>query len=133
MIDWKKFVPDEPFISDHEFFPPRPAKGTPPAVKNWCRLTIVVNILIATAAAGALRHVWPLLLGVIFVLLPLYVLFCWTDIASAAALVKERANRSPLALRINIGAQWLAISVCLGCTLMLCVAYVVVWSTMIAR
>ncbi len=133
MIDWKKLLPDEPFISDVEFFPPRPSKGTPRAVKNWCLITIVVNVLIAASAAAALRHAWPLLLGAIFVLFPLCMLFFWGDLASTVAQTKERINESPLPLPIKIGAQWLAISVCLACTLMLCFAGVLLWYTQMPR
>ena len=132
MIDWKKLVPDEPLISDVEFFP-RSATDVPPAVKNWCMITIVVNALIAGSAALALRHPWPLLLGAIFVLLPLYMLFCWRDLASAAAPPKERINRSPFAFRINIGVQWCGIAACLGCTLMMCCIGVLLWSTQVPR
>ena len=133
MIDWKKFVPDEAFISDVEFFPPRPAKGTPPAVKNWCIMTTVVNGLLAATAAIALRHIWPLLLGAIFTLPPLYALFCWRDLASAAIRAKERADQFPFAPRINIGVQWCGIAACLGCTLMMCCIGMLLWSTQVPR
>jgi hypothetical protein len=133
MIDWKKLVPDEPFISDVEFFPSRPPKGTPPAVKNWCMITIIVNVLIAASAAAVLHHAWPLLLGVVFILFPLYMLFFWGDVVSWVASTHKRIHEAPFVPAVKLGAQWLALSVCLGCTLMLCIIGAVLWSTQTPR
>jgi hypothetical protein len=123
---WKTLIPDEPLISHSEAVPPRHTKRIPPAVRGWSVVSIVANGLVAGLSTAISRDAAPLLLGAIFTLFPLYILFFWNDVISMVNTSKQRAiEQSPFAVRINFGVQWIAISVCVGTTAILCITSVV--------
>ena len=117
MPDWNKLVPDEPLF-DREFIHPS-SETTPPAVKNWCLISIAANAVIATLVTLTTHHAASLLMGAFFSVLPLVMLFYWRDVASATA------------SRTYIGPQWFGIGLCLGCTSGLCLHAAVEWFKLI--
>jgi hypothetical protein len=128
---WKALIPDEPFISDSPRF--GFPQHLPPVVKSWCIISIFVNGFIASVEALAMYHPAPLLIGVMFSLFPLYMIFFWSDVASTAADSNQRvSNDTPLSLNLNIGTQWLGIAVCVGSTFMLCLTSAIIWFELIA-
>src|SRR5262245_38237216 len=131
---WKTLIPDEPFVSDDDGdVPVRHRKVIPPAVKGWCVISILANGLIAGLATAVFRNVAPILLCAIFSLFPLRILFFWGDVVSIVDTTKSRAvERSPFPV-INLSVQWIGISMCVGCTVMLCIVTIVLYSTYIAH
>jgi hypothetical protein len=76
------------------------------------------------------RNAGPLLLGAMFTVLPLYMLLFWDDLAATVGATKQRATeRMPFGLRLNLSAQWAAISVGIGAPLMVSILSVVLWFT----
>lgn len=131
---WKTLIPDEPLISDSEVIPARYLKIMPPAVRGWCFVSIVANGVVVALITGIFRNIAPLLLGAIFTLFPLYLLFFWNDVVSTADTSKQRAlERYPFAVRINFGVQWIAISICVAAPVMLSMASIIVWFTQMKR
>ena len=75
------------------------------------------------AAAGCHRYAFPL-----------YILFFWNDVVLAANTAKQRiVEQSPFAIRISLGIQWIAISICVAAPVMLSIASAVVWFTRMKR
>ena len=131
---WKTLIPDEPFISDSEVIPSRFLKKIPPAVRGWCLVAMVSNCAVVAIATAIFRNAAPLLVGAIFTLFPLYMLLFWSDLASTVDTVKQRAiERSPFAIRINLGIQWAAIAICVAAPMMISIVCVILWFTQMKR
>src|SRR5690242_20236151 len=125
---WKTLIPDEPLISDGDgTVPARYRETIPPAVKAWCVLSILSNALVSGLAMTVFRNVAPILLCAIFSLFPLRILFFWGDVVSTVDTTVRAIDRTSFPFRINLGVQWLAISMCVGCTMGLCITTIVLY------
>jgi len=127
---WKTLIPDEPFISDGRQDQTRPSNKIPPAVKSWCLVSLVAIGLVVAVATVMFQNAGPLLVGTIFALLILYMLFFWNDLASSANSSKQKIfERMPVASQINLSVQWSAISICMAAPVMVFGICLVLWFT----
>lgn len=129
---WKALIPDEPLISDGRQDPTRPSNRIPRAVKNWCLVSLVAIGLVVALASVIFQNAGPLLVGTIFALLILYMMFFWNGLASGANSSKQMIfERVPVASQINLSAQWSAISICVAAPVMVFGICLVLWFTYI--
>ena len=88
--------------------------------------------LVVAVASVIFQNAGPLLVGTIFALLILYMLFFWNDLASGANSSKQKIfERMPAAFQINLSVQWCAISICVAAPVMVFGICLVLWFTYI--
>jgi hypothetical protein len=127
---WRTLIPDEPFISDGRQDQTRPSNRIPSAVKSWCLVSLVAIGIVVAVASVIFQNAGPLLVGTIFALLILYMLFFWN--ASSANSSKQKIlERMPVASQINLSVQWSAISICVAAPVMVFGICLVLWFTYI--
>jgi len=127
---WKTLIPDEPFFSDGRQGQNRPSKKIPPAVKSWCLVSLVAIGFVVAAASIIFQNAGPLLVGTIFALVILYMLFFWNDLASSANSSEQKIfERMPVTSQINLSVQWSAISICIAAPVMVFGICLVLWFT----
>jgi len=127
---WRTLIPDEPIISGERQDQTRPSSEIPPAVKSWCLVSLVAIGLVVLVASAIFQNTGPLLVGTIFALLILYMLFFWNDLASSAHSSRQKiSERLPVASQINLSVQWSAISICAAAPVMVFGVCLVLWFT----
>jgi hypothetical protein len=129
---WRTLITDEQFISDGRQDQTRPSNRIPSAVKSWCLVSLVAIGIVVAVASVIFQNAGPLLVGTIFALLILYMLFFWNDLASSANSSKQKIlERMPVASQINLSVQWSAISICVAAPVMVFGICLVLWFTYI--
>jgi hypothetical protein len=109
----QRLVPDGPFFPYDRQITPRYSAELPKVVRNWCLVSIAVNVATLTIATLILRNLAPAVLFLIFTLIaPLNILFFWRGlIETMNDTVRKLGARLPGAIRLPYPSmQWLAIS-----------------------
>jgi hypothetical protein len=103
MMDFlEHLIPDEPFFPYDRQIAPRYSAELPKVVRNWCFVSITVNVATLTIATLILRNLAPTILFLIFTLIaPLNILFFWRGlIETMNDTVKKLSVRLPVAIRL---------------------------------
>lgn len=130
---WKTLIPDEPFVLDGTVEDTRYSGRLPPAVKGWCLISLLVNVLVVAIATAIFQNARPLLVGGIFALFPSYMLLFWKDVGSTANSAKQKAAERYPFVQINLSAQWCAISLCVAAPAMAAGVCALLWFTFMQR
>ncbi|CCD90292.1 hypothetical protein [Bradyrhizobium sp. ORS 285] len=130
MAFWNALIPDEPPFLDAERAEARYQGRIPPAVKVWRLVSLGLIGLIVAIATPLFRNAGPILAGMIFALVPSWILFFWNDLASTLKDTKQKVfERIPLASQLSLSVQWVAISISAAAPIMLIWLCVLLWST----
>src|SRR6266542_2604109 len=115
-----RLVPDEPlFPYDPETVPTYPER-LPPVVRNWCFVSIAMNLVTLAVGTLVFRNLAPAISFLMFTLGPLYLLFFWRGLIKTTNGNLEKIERQTVVPRLMPypSVEWLFIFTLTGASAM---------------